>query len=237
MHNPYNNVIFFGCGSGTGLRSVVYNVSANTVANTSVVSNRSLFDTRLDEFVSGVGHPDGNIYLMPYGGNNIIRFNHTANSTTRFTFPLLANITGSRTSGIRSTVLGADRRIYGLSDTGVLIAYNAYSNTCIQITANTSTAYSAGCLGPDGNVYFGPYNGTKEFLWIDTNPSSPTYNTAFTSNFGFANLQDVNGLVSSNTTIYGIPRGNTTSNTYIVALTVSGNANVNAFYGTFLNKV
>lgn len=238
VHNPYNNVIFFGCGQGTGLRSVVLNVSANTVANTSVVSNKSSFDPfRSKEFISGVGHPDGNIYLMPYASNNIIRFNHTANSTTRFTFPLMANFTGVRTSGITSTVLGADRRIYGMGDTGVIIAYNPYSNTCVQLTANISVGYSPGCLGPDGNVYFGPYNGSKQFLWVDTNPSSPSYNTVFTGNFGFANLQDVSGLVASNTTIYGIPSGNSTSNTYITAVTVSGNANVNAFYGTFLNKV
>ena len=244
VHNPYNNVIFFGCGAGTGnVRSVVYNVSANTVANTSVNHTYNPFDAiRNREFVSGVGHPDGNIYLMPYGGNNIIRFNHTANSTTRFTFSSISNISGQRSTGIFSTVLGADRRIYGISDANALIAYNPYSNTCIRITANTPSGAGfgtelmpSGCLGPDGNVYFGPFSG--EFIWVDTNPSSPTYNTAFTGNFSFANLQGSGGLVASNTTIFGIPTRNSLSNTYITAVTVSGNANVNAFYGTFLNKV
>lgn len=225
-----SNVMFFNYS--TTANCLIYNPEANTLTVTPVKA------TTNNEFISGVYHPNGYVYIPPYDGTQMIEYDPVNNTVRRFT---PTGVTLSGQDKYQSGCIGADNKIYytpwARND---ILVYDPVANVASQQTWGLSlSAYNfiGGALGSDGNIYCAPapYGGAgTSVMVICTQPTNPSYNTAVLTNFGitapalgqWGQVAGDNGkIISADETA-----------TSIWVITTTGNADYNAHLSPYLNK-
>ena len=203
-------------------------------------------------FLSGVYHPDGNVYLPPYNNTFFIRYEPTDPVASGGGASYSFNVTSIDVStGVRQYpggCLGADNKIYftpwNRSDVAV---YDPVANVGSQQTWGLDLSdkkFIGGALGDDGNIYCfpvgpstqGPQSGnTTNVLSICTDTNNPAYNTAVLTDFGVT-LTNNEGSWGQTAGANGKIVSSDDSATKLLVLDTSGSGNVNALYSPYLNK-
>ena len=221
----------------TTANCLIYNPVANTITRTSLVAASSL------EFISGVLHPNGKIYMAPYGGSNMVEYDYVTNTTRRFNFgssPSLSDL-----NKYSSGIVGADNKIYFVPfNASDVLVYDPMANTAFRSSYSGavvvgSNKYASGQLGSDGNIYAMPYgsSGTvgNAALVIDTQPLRASYNTAIRTNFGITMTGSSKwwgGGIGKNDKHVGAPENAGT----VLVITTTGSAADGAMLSPYLNK-
>ena len=233
-----NAVMFISYQNGTSAR--IYDPETN------VMISSDLTPTTVDGFISGVYHPDGNVYVAGYTEENIIRFEPAdppesgAGTAHRFNLP---DVTMSGVRKYQGGCLGADNKIYYTPWTrNDVLVYDPVANVGSQQTWGlTLNSYNfiGGALGDDGNIYCmpAPYDGsdTGEVLVICTDTNNPAYNTAVLTDFGIT-LAGNEGSWGQTAGANGKIMSSDETATKLLVLDTSGSGNVNALLSPYLNK-
>lgn len=234
-----NSVMFFSFQSGTDAR--LYNPESNTMISVNLAPTTSA------GFISGVYHPDGNVYVAGYNEGNMIRYVPTdpvgsgPGASERFNVPGISMPSGG--SKYQSGCLGADNKIYytpwGRSDVAV---YDPVANVGSQQTWGLTLSnknFVGGALGDDGNIYCypAPYDSsdTTQVMVICTDTNNPAYNTAVLTNFGIT-LASGQGSWGGTAGANGKILSSDETASKLLLLDTSGSGNVNALYSPYLNK-
>lgn len=225
------NVMFFNFS--TSANCLIYSPEANTLTVTPVKA------TTNNEFISGVYHPNGNVYIAPYDGTNMIEYDPVNNTVRRFA-PTGVTLTGQ--DKYQGGSLGADNKIYFTpwlrND---ILVYDPVANVASQQTWGLSLSsynFISGALASDGNIYCAPapYSSSTgtDIMVICTDTNNPAYNTAVLTNFGISapalgqwgiTAGANNKLVSSDETA-----------TEIWVITTNGSGSEDALLSPYLNK-
>ena len=233
-----NSVMFFSFNNGQACP--IYNPETNIMISSGLTTNTST------GIISGVYHPDGNVYVAGYNENNLIRYTPTdppgsgPGSAARFNVPGISMSGGSK---YQSGCLGADNKIYwtpwGRSDVAV---YDPVANVGSQQTWGLTLSnknFVGGALGDDGNIYCfpAPYDSsdTTQVLVICTDTNNPAYNTAVLTNFGVT-LASNEGSWGQTAGANGKIMSSDETATKLLVLDTSGSGNVNALLSPYLNK-
>lgn len=153
-----------------------------------------------DKWVGGVLAPNGKIYGIPFGTNNILVIDPATESAATLASPVSG---GSKWFG---GVLAPNGKLYGIpqtNDNPLLIdpEMNTIS-TFASSVIGANNKWTGGVLAPDGKIYGIPRQ-DNNVLIIDSNT-----NTATTIPSGEAspNPKWAGGVLARNGKIYGIPR-------------------------------
>ncbi len=234
-----NSVMFFSSERFTD--AMYYDPEANVLIQLNIPQYTA------SGFLSGVYHPDGNVYMPPYNNTFFIRYEPTEpvasgpGASYQFNVPGIDVSTG--VSQYPSGCLGADNKIYftpwSRSDVAV---YDPVANVGSQQTWGLTLSdkkFIGGALGDDGNIYCYPVdNGgsdTTNVLVICTDTNNPAYNTAVLTNFGVT-LAGSEGSWGQTAGANGKIISSDDSATKLLVLDTSGSGNVNALYSPYLNK-
>jgi hypothetical protein len=219
---------------------LIYDPVANAITRTSLLAAGASNNL---EFISGVVHPNGKVYMTPYNGTNMVEYDPTTDTTRRFNFGSTPSLTGS--GKFSGAAIGADNRIYFLPfSSNDILVYDPMANTAFRSSysgavVSGSNKYATGQLGADGNIYCMPYGSSttvgNAVLVVDTQPDRASYNTAFRTNFGItmtASSKWWGGGIGRNNKHVGAPENSGN----VLIITTSGNANGNAMLSPFINK-
>ena len=226
-----NSIMFFNFS--TSANCLIYDPQANTLTVTPVKA------TTNNEFISGVYHPNGKVYIPPYDGNQMIEYDPANNTVRRFT---MTGVTVTGADQYSGGTLGADNKIYfppwGRSD---ILIYDPIANVAKQQTWGLSLGnynFISGALGADGNVYVAPapygVSTANLVMVICTQPSNPSYNTAVLTNFGITAPAVGQWGIRAGANNKLVSVDETSGSVWVI--TTNGSANVNALLSPYLNK-
>ena len=199
---PSGKVMFQPRNSGGAF--TIYDPATNTATN----SGKSLGENF--EYMGCVPHTNGNVYVMPFNGQEVSYYNETANTWTDVD---VSSVISNNSGACQGGVMMADGRIVGVKyGTNGLFVFDPSDDSFYLDTYGTSwttnsQAYIGGALGADGNVYFANFNltNTEEHIF-DTQANTVVRNTGVGNNRN----NNVGAVASSNGNVYFIPNGGST---------------------------
>lgn len=224
------NIMFFNYS--TSANCLIYSPEANTLTVTPIRA------TTNNEFIAGVYHPNGKVYIPPYDGNQMVEYDPTNNTVRRFALSGVSLTGADQYSG---GTMGADNKIYFPPwNRNDILVYDPVANVASQQTWGLSLSsynFISGALGADGNIYVAPapYSSTgTNIMVICTQPSNPSYNTAVLTNFGITApaLGQWGIRAGANNKLISIDE----TATSVWVITTQGSANANALLSPYLNK-
>jgi hypothetical protein len=159
------------------------------------------------EYMGCVPSTNGNVYVMPFNGQQVSYYNEDSNSWTDVD---VSSVIGNNIGACQGGVTMADGRIVGVKyGTNGLFVFDPSDDSFYLDTYGTSwttsnQAYIGGALGADGNVYFANFNLTNQEEHVfDTQANTVTRNTNVPNN----RMNNVGAVASSNGNVYFIPNG------------------------------
>mgnify|MGYP003112359696 FL=1 len=159
------------------------------------------------EYMGCVPSTNGNVYVMPFNGQEVSYYNEDSNSWTDID---VSSVISNNSGACQGGVMMADGRIVGVKyGTNGLFVFDPSNDSFYLDTYGTSwttnsQAYIGGALGADGNVYFANFNltNTEEHIF-DTQANTVVRNTGISNNRN----NKFGALASSNGNVYFIPNG------------------------------
>lgn len=228
-----DDIMFFNFS--TSANCLIYKPQSNTLIRTSVQA-----EAVGNEFISGVYHPNGNVYMPPYDGLFIIEYDPRTNVTRRFIPPGM-NVSGGddRYSG---GCLGADNKLYFPPwNRNDVIVYDPVANVASQQTWGltlSSHNFISGTLASDGNIYVAPapYSGgtATTVLVICTDTNNPAYNTAVLTNFGITPPAVGQWGITAGANNKLLSSDETSGNVWLI--TTNGSGSTDALLSPYINK-
>ena len=199
---PSGKVLFQPRSSGGHF--TVYDPATNTASQ---AGSKTLSENF--EYMGCVSHMNGNVYVMPFNGQQVSYYNEGTNTWTDVD---VSSVIGNNIGACQGGVMMADGRIVGVKyGTNGLFVFDPtddsfYLNTYGVSWSSSSQAYIGGALGADGNVYFANFNlsNTIEHIF-DTQANTVTRNTSVSPN----RANNVGAVATGNGNVYFVPNGST----------------------------
>ena len=198
---PSGKVLFQPRNSGGAF--TIYDPATNTASSSGKTLSESF------EYMGCVPHTNGNVYVMPFNGQQVSYYNEDSNSWTDVD---VSSVIGNNIGACQGGVTMADGRIVGVKyGTNGLFVFDPSDDSFYLDTYGTSwttnsQAYIGGALGADGNVYFANFNLTfSEEHIFDTQANTVTRNTGITEN----RQDNVGAVATPNGHVYFVPNSGT----------------------------
>lgn len=195
---PSGNVMFQPRNSGGSF--TIYPPSTNRPVKAGTKTLSEDF-----EYMGCVPHTNGNVYVMPFNGQQVSYYNE---STDTWTDVDVSSVIGNNIGACQGGVMMADGRICGATygANGIFVFDPSddsfYLNTYGVSWSTTNQAYIGGALGADGNVYFANFNLTNSEEHIfDTQANTVTRNTGVSEN----RQDNVGAVATPNGHVYFVP--------------------------------
>lgn len=200
---PSGKVMFQPRSSGGHF--TIYDPATNTASQ---AGSKTLSENF--EYMGCVAHQNGNVYVMPFNGQQVSYYNEDSNSWTDID---VSSVIGDNSGACQGGVMMADGRIVGVKyGTNGLFVFDpsndsffldTYSSTWTGYT-NSSQSYIGGALGADGNVYFANFNAGSNIEHVfDTQANS----VVFTSSASNNRNGNVGAVAAGNGNVYFVPNG------------------------------
>ena len=226
-----DDIMFFNFS--TSANCLIYSPQANTLTVTQVKANTN------NEFISGVYYPNGNVYIAPYDGTQMVEYDPVNDVVRRYG---LTGVTLSGQDKYPGGTMGADNKIYftPLNRNDILV-YDPIANVGSQQTWGLSLStynFISGALGADGNIYVAPapYGGSTgtNVLVICTDINNPAYNTAVLTDFGISSPALGQWGITAGANNKLLSSDETATSLWLI--TTSGNGSTDALLSPYLNK-
>ena len=199
---PSGKVMFQPRSSGGWFTIYDPDTNACTKASTKTLSEDF-------EYMGPVAHTNGNVYVMPFNGQQLSYYNEDSNGWTDVD---VSSVIGNNIGACQGGVMMADGRIVGVKyGTNGLFVFDPtddsfYLNTYgVSWTGTNSTqAYIGGALGADGNVYFANFNYPDNIEHIfNTQSNTVVRNDGISPNRN----KNVGAVATGNGNVYFVPNG------------------------------
>lgn len=197
---PSGKVMFQPRNSGGWF--TIYDPDTNACSKASTKTLSESF-----QYMGPVAHMNGNVYIMPFNGQQVSYYNEDSNSWTDVD---VSSVIGNNIGACQGGAMMADGRICGVTyGVNGIFVFDPSDDSFYVDTYGTSwttsnQAYIGGALGADGNVYFANFNLTSSEEHIfDTQANTVTRNTGISNNRG----DNVGAVASSNGNVYFVPNG------------------------------
>jgi hypothetical protein len=187
-----------------------------TACNVPTANGPALTTTASNSFWGGVLAPNGYIYFMPTAGSSIMKFNPSNETYTLISVTSGGNTLGLGASTFRGVVLHQNGVIYTAINTGSnMLTFDTNTDTPRTVTPQVgganlaTTGWFGGSTGPDGKIYFAPYNAT--YILQVTPTSTTTITCAAISSFSTGGTKYRGMTLAPNGNIYTFPYASSTA--------------------------